>query len=155
MTGTLPARRDGRVVAGLLLGLALACGEAAPDPEGVLARDAEANRFELVLRGPAQLGPGEAAALDLAVEPRGRWKLAEDFPLRLEVEAPTALGVASARQGPADAARFDATGCAFSIDVTGREPGLHEARAELRFGLCEAELCEPVTREIAFRLRVE
>jgi hypothetical protein len=140
----------------LLLAAGVACGGSEPSAEeAVLARVEDENRYVVALSGPGRLEPGAQAELRLAVEPRGPFKLAVEFPLRLEVEGDAGLGIARERQAAADAARYDARGGEFEIGVTAREAGTRHARATLRFGICEAELCEPVTRELEFNLLVE
>jgi len=140
----------------LLLAAGLACGGSErPGDEDVLARVEDPNRYVIALSGPGRLSAGADAQLSLAVQPRGSFKLAVEFPLRLEVEGDAGLGIARERQAAADAARYDAGGCEFAIGLTAREPGARSGRATLRFGICEAELCEPVTRQVEFSLLVE
>ena len=79
-----------RAARALLLAAALGCGGCeASQPSadaGVLARVEDENRYLVALSGPGQLERGAEARLRLAVEPRGPFKLAVEFPLRLDVE---------------------------------------------------------------------
>jgi len=140
----------------LLVAGGLACGGSErPGDGGVLARVEDPGRYVIALSGPERLSAGADAKLSLAVEPRGSFKLAVEYPLRLELEGDAGLGLARERQAASDAARYDAGGCEFAIGLTPREPGARSGRATVRFGICETDVCEPVTRQIEFSLIVD
>ena len=130
---------------------------ASQDPEAaVLAEAKSAQRYTVTVSGPPVLAARSEAQYQLRIRPQGRFRISEDYPHRLEVEAPLGLQLSKPSQGVGDATRLDAGGCDFALGVTPERAGSHQVRARLRFGICEADLlCEPVTRVVTFDLRAE
>ena len=142
--------------AALLLAVGLGCGGSeTPARERVQVNVEDPERYRVSLDGPARLAAGSGGDLRLAVEPLGPFKLAVEYPLRMEVADAAGLAVAPTRQAAADAARYDAEGCAFDFGVEALEPGSRRVKATVHFGICETDLCEPVTRRIDFGLQVD
>lgn len=102
---------------------------------------------------------GAAGAAEIKLEPATGYKIATDFPIKLQLEAPagvklektswTAGGRAKA-QG--DAAALSEHGLSFAVTATPEAAGSYEIKGVFQFGVCEKDSCHPRTQPITIQV---
>ena len=134
----------------------LACGDAPPpsEGEGPLAQ-IERRGYVLEASGAPHLGAADSARIEVRLESKGRFHLADEFPSRLELRSSDEAAVVPATQGPLDAIQHDDDVQRYGVEVTAQRVGTAFIEAELRFGLCEGELCMPKTETLVFELTTQ
>lgn len=136
----------------------------APDPATAVAAPgattsigtADDPRFHLkpeegtitVQKGEAKVGSEATAGLSLA--PAQGYKVATDYPIKLQLEAPegiklakTELSAGGRNKVQGDAATFSEQALAFAIKATADKAGSYEIKGVFKFGICEKDSCHP------------
>lgn len=136
----------------------------APDPAQAGAPTGEASaigaaddpRFHLkpeegqitVSKGEAKVGSEAVAKLALA--PAQGWKVATDYPIKLQLEAPdgvklekTEMSAGGRNKVQGDAATLTEQALAFDIKATPEKAGSYEIKGVFKFGVCEKDSCHP------------
>lgn len=121
-----------------------------PAPTGAPAGNAPDSSFKLAVTAPA---PGAAGAQSIArvlVTPGTGWKMNEEYPTKLTVQAPDGVTVVKAEQVLADAAAFDPHQLAFDVKLTAAKAGTYPVTGTLKFAVCTDATCDPKKQTIAF-----
>lgn len=117
------------------LALVAACRAARADDPG----------FEVRVVAPAEVGPGEAAAVSVTLAPTAGHTIAAEGPLLLALDADDALALPRRRYLRKDAADPAADAPRFDVKVRAKAAGDHRLTIAARFWLCAAKTCRPVT----------
>lgn len=117
------------------LALVAACRAARADDPG----------FEVRVVAPAEVGPGEAAAVSVTLAPTAGHTIAAEGPLLLALDADDALALPRRRYLRKDAADPAADAPRFDVKVRPKAAGDHRLTIAARFWLCAAKTCRPVT----------
>lgn len=117
------------------LALVAACRAARADDPG----------FEVRVVAPAEVGPGEAAAVSVTLAPTAGHTIAAEGPLLLALDADDALALPRRRYLRKDAADPAADAPRFDVKVRAKAAGDHRLTIDARFWLCAAKTCRPVT----------
>lgn len=117
------------------LALLAACRAARADDPG----------FELRIAAPAEVAPGEVAAVSVTLVPAAGRTVATEAPLRLALDADDALALPRRRYLRKDAADPAADAPRFDVKVRPRSAGDHRLTVAARFWLCATKTCRPVT----------
>lgn len=130
-------------------GAAPAAAAAAGEPR---AKDTS---YDLALVQPAEGAAGAAMVASVKVTPGKGYKVNEDYPTKLTLEATD--GVASTKQtlGKSDAAAFDKHQLVFDVKLTPARAGEFTVRGKLSFAVCTDATCDPKTETIAINLRAK
>lgn len=102
--------------------------------------------YELRLPERLSVVKGESGAISLTIAPGAGHSVSRDGPLRIDVSAVPASGLAlaEARYTRADAADPEADAPRFEIGYTAELPGGYAVAIEMRFWICRERTCRPV-----------
>ena len=97
-----------------------------------------------------QAKAGAEAVAKLALAPATGWKVATDYPIKLQLEAPAGVKLVKAEmsaggrnKSQGDAATLTEQALAFDIKATAEKAGSYEIKGVFKFGICEKESCHP------------
>lgn len=113
----------------------------------------EDTTFKLALAGQPAYAAGERAAVQLTLEARGGYHVNQEYPIRIELKAPSGVKLEKASLERADAAQFGEQSARFELPFSG-EAGTHELTASVDFAVCTAETCVPDQRTLALPLTI-
>jgi hypothetical protein len=131
-------------------GAAVAPGAPAAAPAGAPAGNAPDSSFKLAVAAPAPGAAGAQAVARVTVTPGTGWKMNEEYPTKLVVQAPEGVTVVKAEQVLADAAAFDPHQLAFDVKLTAAKAGTFPVTGTLKFAVCTDATCDPKKQTIAF-----
>jgi hypothetical protein len=123
---------------------------AAPAPTGAPAGNAPDSSFKLAVSAPAPGAAGAQSVARVTVTPGTGWKMNEEYPTKLTVQAPEGVTVVKAEQVLADAAAFDPHQLAFDVKLTAAKAGTYPVTGTLKFAVCTDATCDPKKQTIAF-----
>jgi hypothetical protein len=103
------------------------------------------HRVTIAVPAPVAVGQGGAISVTVAAEPG--YTISRDGPLRIAVTAPTGLVMAKRRYARADAADARADDPRFDLRFKVEAVGEHTVAMTLRFWVCAARSCRPVSLE--------
>jgi hypothetical protein len=133
-------------------------GAVAPSTDDTAQAMASANdpRFHLkpeegaITIDKAQGKAGAEAIAALKLAPATGWKVATDYPIKLQLEAPAGVTLTKAEltaggrnKSQGDAATLTEQALAFDIKATAEKAGSYEIKGVFKFGICEKESCHP------------
>lgn len=119
------------------------------------ARDvAEDPSFELRASASGPYAPGQEGRFEIALTPRGNYHVNTQYPLSIELEAPSAVALPDAQLGNEDAAEFGEPRARFQVPFTAAAAGEHRVTARVDFAVCTPEACMPDCRTLALVLPV-
>ncbi|MFT3922525.1 MAG: hypothetical protein QM778_08325 [Myxococcales bacterium] len=110
--------------------------------------------FHLALESQPTYTAGQAGSVQLVLEARGGYHVNEDYPLRVDLKAPSAVKLTKGSLGKADAAQIGQERARFDLGFSA-EPGTHELLATVDFAVCTKETCVPDQRTVAVALKVQ
>jgi hypothetical protein len=119
-------------------------------PAGAPAGNTPDSSFKLAVAAPAPGAVGAQAVARVTVTPGTGWKMNEEYPTKLVVQAPDGVTVVKAEQVLADAAAFDPHQLAFDVKVTAAKAGTYPVTGTLKFAVCTDATCDPKKQTIAF-----
>jgi hypothetical protein len=97
-----------------------------------------------------QAKAGAEAVAKLALAPATGWKVATDYPIKLQLEAPagvtlvkTEMSAGGRNKVQGDAATLTEQALSFDIKATADKAGSYEIKGVFKFGICEKESCHP------------
>jgi hypothetical protein len=96
--------------------------------------------------------PGE---VEIALESRGEWHVNEEYPIRVDLKAPSGLAIPKPELVKADAKEFTDEKVRFLAAVEPSAAGEHEVTCDVSFALCTEENCILERRTLAMKLEVE
>lgn len=127
----------------------------APLPEREAGPLVEDPTFALRASEKGPYRPGSEGHFEVQLTPRGGYHVNQEYPISVEVTAPTALAVPTKELGSADAEELTEDRARFSIAFTPNEAGEYRVLAEVDFGVCTPETCLQDRRTLALMLPVE
>ncbi len=101
--------------------------------------------------GPYQAG--QEGRFSLGLQARGNYHVNQDYPISIQVTAPSGVTLPRATLGRPEAAEFSEQLARFDVPFTATS-GRHELRALVDFAVCTPESCMPDTRTLAIALEV-
>lgn len=111
--------------------------------------------YSTAVKAPAAKAGAKAVAT-ITLQPKGRYRINNQFPTKLTIEAPTGVKLDKAKQTSADAVKFGETAAEFQVAFTPQSSGKKDFTGELRFAVCEGEnACVPKTEKISFTVDVK
>lgn len=102
---------------------------------------------------------GSPVTAEIKLAPGSGYKLATDFPIKLQLEQPTGVkldktnmkaGGRNKEQG--DAATLSEQSLAFAVPLTPEAAGTYEIKGVFTFGVCEKDSCHPRTQPITIQV---
>ncbi|MBP6628114.1 MAG: hypothetical protein KBG28_11670 [Kofleriaceae bacterium] len=107
------------------------------------AETIEGPGYAIELTAPTAPRAGQAARARVTIRPRAGWKLNQEYPFKVELNAAPALGV-TAGVLPRGAARVFTEGeISFDVVVTPRSKGTHRLEGRIKFATCTDTTCDP------------
>jgi hypothetical protein len=128
---------------------ALQAAEPSSPPSPVV----EDTTFRLSLTGAPEFTSGAASALALTLEARGGYHVNQEYPIRIDLKAPTGVKLGKASLARSDATLFTEPLARFEVPFSA-EAGSHNVTATVDFAVCTAETCVPDQRTLALALQV-
>lgn len=110
--------------------------------------------FHLALESAPHYSAGQPASVRVVLEARGGYHVNEDYPLRVDLQAPPGVKLDKATLAKADAAEFGEERARFDVGFSA-EAGEHELLATVDFAVCTKETCVPDRRTLAVALKVQ
>lgn len=101
--------------------------------------------------GPFQAG--QEGHFDIRLAARGNYHVNQEYPISVQITAPSSVTLPRATLGRPEAAEFSETVARFEVPFTAT-PGHHELRALVDFAVCTPESCMPDSRTLAIALDV-
>lgn len=111
--------------------------------------------FELRAAAAGPFRSGELGRFSITLTPRGQWHVNQEYPIRVELDAPGEVGLPKTELERADAAEFGEERARFDVPFTPSAAGEHRVRAKVSFAVCTDENCIPDERTLALVLPVE
>jgi hypothetical protein len=124
-------------------------GEGSRDGENPAAKDTS---FQVALQVPAEATAGAVTVANVRVTPGAGYKVNQEYPTKLTLEATAGVATAKTVMLKADAAAFDDHQLAFDVKLTPAQAGTYTVRGTLSFAVCTTATCDPKTEKIAINL---
>ena len=109
--------------------------------------------FRLALVGAPEYAADKEASLELTLEARGGYHVNQDYPIRVDLKAPSGVKLAKASLGRPDAATFGEHQASFKLPFSA-SAGAHDLTAVVDFAVCTKETCVPDQRTVALAFQV-
>lgn len=137
-----------------------ASGEAAPaptpEPAAPAGPTATGESFELTTSTSDTAYPsGQLAQFGIHLAGREGWHVNQEFPISIELTAPSGVTLAKSSLERADAAEFGDESARFDVPFTPNEAGEHAVQAEVFFAMCTDSNCVPEQRTLALNVAVQ
>ena len=123
---------------------AAAAGALALAVAGCAAARADDPGYEVKVVVPAEVAPGDTAAVSVTVAPAAGRTISTQGPLRVDVDGDEALGLTRRRYLRKDAADPAADAPRFDVRLRPRTPGDRAVTVAVRFWLCARKTCRPI-----------
>lgn len=147
---------------GLLLS---ACGQApataerpassdAPTKAAKAAKAPAESRYEIRVESPETALAGHEVVAKIHIEPKSPWHINTEFPVALNVKAPSDVDVEISDQGAGDAQCFDDDCLVFAIPFTPKAEGARELKTQVKFAVCGDAACAPDTVDVNLQVEV-
>jgi hypothetical protein len=136
-------------------------GETLPSPAGTdpaplaAAPAAKDTSYNLVLQVPAEAATGKVTVANVKVTPGKGYKVNEEYPTKLTLEATDGVTIAKPVMAKADAAAFDKHQLAFDVKLTPTRAGTFTVRGKLSFAVCTDATCDPKSDTVAISLNAK
>lgn len=124
----------------------------ADEPEGP---EVVTDTYELRAHSEVTYAVSQLSQMAVEITGRDPWHVNEDFPTRVEVQAPDGVALPEASFGKADAAEFGEERVRFDIPFTPEAEGEHRLTADVAFAICSEDTCIPQRKTLAVTLRAE
>lgn len=111
--------------------------------------------YTLTIDAPDRLASGAEGTVRVSVVPKKGWKMSQEFPTKLDVQAPAGVTVTKAQQRVADAERFEDDGATWAIKVKASDAGTKAFQAKFRFAVCTETTCDPKKQDLAWTINVQ
>jgi hypothetical protein len=102
---------------------------------------------------------GTPATAEIKLAPANGFKLATDYPIKLQLEAPdgvtlekAVLSAGGRNKTQGDAAALSEQALAFAVKATPQAKGSYEIKGVFQFGVCENDSCHPRTQPITIQV---
>lgn len=124
-------------------------------PAGAGEPRAKDTTYDVALVQPAEGAAGSVMVANVKVTPGKGYKVNEDYPTKLTLEATDGVTAAKQSLGKADAAAFDKHQLVFAVKLTPARAGEFTVRGKLSFAVCTDATCDPKSETIAINLRAK
>lgn len=111
--------------------------------------------YDLALAQPAEGAAGAVMVASVKITPGKGYKVNEDYPTKLTLEATDGVAAAKQALGKSDAAAFDKHQLVFDVKLTPARAGDFTVRGKLSFAVCTDATCDPKSETIAINLRAK
>lgn len=111
--------------------------------------------YDLALAQPAEGSAGAVMVASVKVTPGKGYKVNEDYPTKLTLEATDGVSALKQTLGKSDAAAFDKHQLVFDVKLTPARAGDFTVRGKLSFAVCTDATCDPKSETIAINLRAK
>ncbi len=111
--------------------------------------------YDLALQVPSEGRTGQPVVANVRVTPGKGYKVNEEYPTKLTLEATDGVTAAKQVLAKADAATFDKHQLVFDVKLTPTRSGDFVVRGKLSFAVCTDATCDPKTEQIAINLRAK
>jgi hypothetical protein len=105
--------------------------------------------FKVAVEVPAGVAAGAEAVAKVTVTPGEGYKVNEEYPSRLTLEAPTGVTLAKLVLEKEDAQALDKHQLAFAVKLTPGQAGSYKINGSLKFAVCTTSTCDPKKQAIA------
>ncbi len=126
--------------------------EAAEAAGGPVVND---EAFELRAAASGPYTHGQLGQFAITLTTRGEWHVNQEYPIAVELTAPSEVGLPKAELERGDAAEFGEERARFDVPFTPTAAGEHRVEAKVSFAVCTDENCIPDERTLALVLPVE
>jgi len=106
--------------------------------------------YKLSVDAPKTAAAGKESTVRVSVRPAQGWKVNQDFPTKLTVEALEGVAVAKAEQTASDAEKLDLHELTFAVKFTPAAAGQKKFAASLKFAVCTDSTCDPKKEQLAW-----
>ena len=110
--------------------------------------------YDLRIDAPDRVRVGDHMATRFVVRARPDWKINLEYPVELDISAPTGLSPSRQTWQLTGAEMASEKACEFLVNWRPIAPGAHRLAGELRFGMCRDSACVPVREQIAVEFLV-
>lgn len=110
--------------------------------------------FELRATPNGAYQTGELGTFSISLTGRSGWHVNEEYPIRVELTAPSGVALSKSALERADAAAFSRERARFDVPFTPAAAGEHRVEAKVSFAVCTDENCIPDERTLAVLLPV-
>jgi hypothetical protein len=93
---------------------------------------------------------GDAATIK--VTPASGYHVSTEFPVKLDLAAPSGVTLAKAELTKDDASPFTEKELAFAVKATCAQPGSYEIKGTFKFGVCDKDSCHPKKQPITIQV---
>ena len=98
---------------------------------------------------------GKVGEVEIALESRGEWHVNQEYPIRVDLKAPSGVAIPKAELVKDDAKEFGEEKVRFLASVEPSAAGEHELTCDVSFAMCTEENCILERRTLAMVLEVE
>ena len=130
------------------------CGEGGSTGDDARLARIDGQGYLIEVLGPKRITVGEDARFETRIAPKGDAHLSADYPTLFEVQSSPPFRISSASQRAADAMTHGEDLQVFAVAVRADRTGSAQLEVQIRFGLCEGDLCSPMTETLGFELIV-
>jgi len=115
----------------------------------------EESSFVVTATVPQSVTTGSMAKVRVTVKSKPGWKLNQDFPTKLVVEAPAGVTLVKAVQRKGDAVHFSEKKGEFDVSFTTSGKGDKKFAGTFKFAVCTDKSCDPKKVPLAWVVTVE
>ncbi len=103
---------------------------------------------------PVEVSSNADNSFKITLTPKKGWKINQEFPTKLRIEAASGVQIAKPIQKAKDAAKFGEKGATFVVPFTSNI-GDKKFKASLKFAMCTEATCDPKKENLAWSIKVK
>lgn len=112
-------------------------------------------RFDLKVDEKTTAKKGQSTTLKVKLAAKDPWHVNMAFPTALQLDSTSTIQFAKQKLKKTDAVRLDEQGLEFAVQFTPTSAGKQKFSGKLKFAICKAESCSPVTKKLSFEVDVK
>ena len=128
------------------------CGEGGSIGDDARLARIDGRGYLIEVLGSRRIAVGEDVVFETRIAPKGDAHLSADYPTLFEVLSSPPFRISPASQRAADAVTHGEELQVFAVAVRADHTGSAQLEVQIRFGLCEGDLCSPMTETLGFEL---
>jgi len=136
----------------LVLAVATGCDEGGAAVDDARLARIDGRGYLIEVLGSQRIAVGEDVRVETRIAPKGDAHLSADYPTLFEVQSSPPVRISSASQRAADALTHGEDLQVFAVTVRADRSGSAQLEVQIRFGLCEGDLCSAMTETLGFEL---
>jgi hypothetical protein len=113
------------------------------------------DNFSLTLEWPRSVTQGESSPVRIGIAPIDPWHVNMEYPMSLEIDPNPLFSLPKNQLTSSDAAHHAESGSGFELALTPSQSGKTSLHARLKFAVCAATECLPVTMPITVDLDID